>query len=73
VGADARAVHRGGRAGHPVGVEVYAAGGGVLCRFVMADVESVRPVGAVPKAVTLHDLRLARGPAGWTCSVTLDV
>jgi len=57
----------------PVGVEVYAAASGVLVRFAMADVASVRPVGAVPKAVTLHELRLARGPDGWTCSVTLDV
>lgn len=31
------------------------------------------PVGAVPKAVSLHDLHLRGGPGGWTCRVTLDV
>ncbi len=30
-------------------------------------------VGAVPKAVSLHELRLEPGPEGWSCSVTLDV
>jgi SHS2 domain-containing protein len=57
----------------PVGLDVDPADSGVQVRFVMADVECVRPVGAVPKAVSLHELRLARGGAGWTCSVTLDV
>jgi SHS2 domain-containing protein len=30
-------------------------------------------VGAVPKAVSLHELRFDGGPAGWSCGVTLDV
>jgi SHS2 domain-containing protein len=29
--------------------------------------------GAVPKAVTLHELRFARSEAGWSCAVTIDV
>jgi predicted alpha-1,2-mannosidase len=57
----------------PAGVQVSAAEGGVLVGFVMTDVQSARTVGAVPKAVAPHELRLACGPTGWTCSVTLDV
>ncbi len=30
-------------------------------------------VSAVPKAVSLNDLRLSHGQAGWRCAVTLDV
>lgn len=30
-------------------------------------------VGAVPKAVSLHELAFAGGPDGWRCRVTLDV
>ncbi|SCF65295.1 SHS2 domain-containing protein [Streptomyces sp. Ncost-T10-10d] len=41
--------------------------------FRMADVRTAVPVGAVPKAVSLHDLQLRGGPGGWTCRVTLDV
>jgi SHS2 domain-containing protein len=57
----------------PVAAEVQPADDGVMVRFAMVDVESVRPVGAVPKAVSLHELRLMRGPDEWTCSVTVDV
>jgi SHS2 domain-containing protein len=57
----------------PAAVEVQPAGDGVLVRFAMTDARAVRPVGAVPKAVSLHELRVARGPDGWACSVTVDV
>ncbi|MFF9401919.1 MULTISPECIES: archease [unclassified Streptomyces] len=52
-----------------------AAGGGPgpLVRFRMADAGTAREVGAVPKAVSLHDLRLRHDPDGWACGVTLDV
>ncbi|GAA2808160.1 archease [Kitasatospora aburaviensis] len=51
------------------------AGGGrsLAVRFRMADAGTAEPVGAVPKAVSLHDLHLRAGPGGWTCRVTLDV
>ncbi|MFF9510568.1 archease [Streptomyces sp. NPDC014724] len=48
-------------------------GRGLSVRFRMADTATVVPVGAVPKAVSLHDLQLRCGPGGWTCRVTLDV
>lgn len=52
-----------------------AAGGGpgTAVRFRMADATAAREVGAVPKAVSLHDLRVRHGPDGWACGVTLDV
>ncbi|MER6103256.1 archease [Streptomyces sp. NPDC001832] len=48
-------------------------GRGLSVHFRMADVGTAVPVGAVPKAVSLHDLQLRGGPGGWTCRVTLDV
>ncbi|MFF0286115.1 archease [Streptomyces sp. NPDC005262] len=62
----------------PLDVEVGSirpagAGRSLSVRFRMADADAVVPVGAVPKAVSLHDLNLCGGPGGWTCRVTLDV
>ncbi|MQS10794.1 archease [Streptomyces kaniharaensis] len=42
-------------------------------RFRMADTATATLVGAVPKAVSLHDLDLRAGPGGWTGRVTVDV
>lgn len=57
----------------PVDVEVEALDGDIDVRFAMADARALTQVGAVPKAVSLHELSLALGAAGWQCSVTLDV
>ncbi|MFD4946255.1 archease [Streptomyces sp. NPDC058239] len=62
----------------PLDVEVgsiRSAGGGrgLSVRFRMADAGTAVPIGAVPKAVSLHDLQLRGGPGSWTCRVTLDV
>lgn len=62
----------------PLDVEVGAirsagAGRALSVRFRMADAGTAVPIGAVPKAVSLHDLRLRGSPGGWTCRVTLDV
>lgn len=57
----------------PVDVEVDAVNGGVDVRLAMVDAGSLPRVGAVPKGVSWNDLRFARGPRGWSCSVTLDV
>ncbi|MFF2327201.1 MULTISPECIES: archease [unclassified Streptomyces] len=58
-----------------VGTIRSAGFGRVLCtvRFCMADAGTAVAVGAVPKAVSLHGLRLRGGPGGWSCGVTLDV
>lgn len=57
----------------PVDVELEPGEGDVDVRFAMVEVGGLPQVGAVPKAVSLHELRLERGPRGWRCSVTLDV
>lgn len=57
----------------PVAVDVGVADRGVEARFTMAPAAELSQVGAVPKAVSLHELHLAPGPHGWSCSVILDV
>ena len=57
----------------PVDVDVDGADGGVDVTFAMADATTLPQIGAVPKAVSLNDLRLTHGRRGWRCSVTLDV
>jgi SHS2 domain-containing protein len=57
----------------PIDAEVAATDGGLNVRLRMTDPGKLEMVGAVPKAVSLHELRFDGGPAGWSCSVTLDV
>jgi SHS2 domain-containing protein len=57
----------------PVDLEVEPVEAGVDVRFAMCDTTDLAQTGAVPKAVSLHELCLAPGPRGWRCSVTVDV
>jgi SHS2 domain-containing protein len=57
----------------PVDVEVNGTDGGAEINLAMADASSLSQVGAVPKAVSLNELRFSRGQGAWRCSVTLDV
>ncbi|MER5910414.1 archease [Streptomyces sp. NPDC001982] len=57
----------------PVDVAVTPEPGGVRVRFTMTDSSTATQTGAVPKAVALHGLKLARNSHGWACRVTLDV
>lgn len=58
----------------PVGVELAdTEEGGVAGFFDMAKVGELEIVGAVPKAVSRHDLGVSEDPGGWTCRVTVDV
>ncbi|WIX98252.1 archease [Amycolatopsis mongoliensis] len=57
----------------PVHTDIQAAPGRLRARFTMIDAAAATPVGSVPKAVSLHELRCAPGPDGWSCSVTIDV
>ncbi len=57
----------------PVDLELRDVDGGIEVTFDMTDVAGAAQVGAVPKAVSLNDLRLSRGRDGWRCLVTLDV
>jgi SHS2 domain-containing protein len=59
----------------PLDTAVAAApGGGLEVRLALARTDAVQAVGAVPKAVTLPGLRLARDEGGgWSCAVVVDV
>ena len=58
----------------PVDVELEPADGGETeVRFATTAASDLSRVGAVPKGVSLHELTLAAGPGGWSCSVILDV
>lgn len=58
----------------PIGTEVEALNSGLRVRFRMTDTDRVRPVGATPKAVSLHDLSFGPDHDGqWSCTVTVDV
>ncbi|MFG2057474.1 archease [Micromonospora sp. NPDC048930] len=58
----------------PLETEVRPAeDGGLLVRWQVVGADAVEAVGAVPKAVSLHELRFGPDEAGWSCAVTLDV
>ncbi|GAA3370758.1 archease [Streptomyces sannanensis] len=66
----------------PADVSVRPTPDGVHVRYTMTGTETVTQIGAVPKAVALHGLRLAQEPQEsrdpltpreWVCHVTLDV
>ena len=49
--------------------------GGFTAWLTVGDAGQAVPVGAVPKAVSLHDLRFGADPRTgvWSCAVTIDV
>jgi SHS2 domain-containing protein len=49
--------------------------GGLAARLTVGDAAEAAAVGAVPKAVSLHDLRFGpdAGTGQWSCAVTIDV
>ena len=57
----------------PVDLDLKGAGGAAEVNFAMVDARTLPQVGAVPKAVSLNDLRLSHDDHGWRCLVTLDV
>ncbi|MGR6319714.1 archease [Micromonospora soli] len=58
----------------PLATEVRAADdGGLAVLWRTTGTDAVELVGAVPKAVSLHELRFGRDGAGWCGAVTLDV
>lgn len=57
----------------PVDVEVEPRADGVAVQFAMVDAARVRHVGAVPKGVSLHGLRIGTSAGAWSCSVIVDV
>ncbi|WAL68476.1 archease [Amycolatopsis cynarae] len=57
----------------PAATEVSPRPGGLRLRFRTVDAGALPAVGAIPKAVSLHELRCERGPDRWWCSATIDV
>ena len=57
----------------PVDLRLTGADGAVDVEFAMVDATTLPQLGAVPKAVSLNELRLQQGADGWRCAVTLDV
>ncbi len=57
----------------PVDLELRDVDGEVEVTLEMTTVGRAVQVGAVPKAVSLNDLRFSCGRHGWRCLVTLDV
>lgn len=57
----------------PVDLQLRDTDNGAEVEFTMADASTLLQLGAVPKAVSLNDLRLSRWRHGWRCLVTLDV
>ncbi|MEU4822889.1 archease [Actinomadura sp. NPDC023710] len=47
--------------------------GGLTVRLATGDAAEAVGTGAVPKAVSLHELRFGRDARGWSCAVTIDV
>ena len=57
----------------PTEADVRAADGGLAVHLRMTGPDGIETFGAVPKAVSLHELRFDGGAEGWSCTVTLDV
>jgi SHS2 domain-containing protein len=57
----------------PVDVEAAAAGGGLDVRLAVAALADVEIIGAAPKGVSWHELRIGPDAYGWSCAVTVDV
>lgn len=47
--------------------------GGPQVRLTTVPAAEATPVGAMPKAISLHDLRFTRSGGTWHCHVTVDV
>ncbi len=58
----------------PVRAELHdTEDGGLRGQLELTEVTSVQPSGAVPKAVTYHELEVETDATGWRCHVTVDV
>ena len=57
----------------PVDVGLHHQNSDAEVTFAMADARTLPQVGALPKAVSLNELRFSHGRNGWRCAVTLDV
>ncbi len=56
-----------------VDAAVRPVAGGAVVQFAVVDAAGAEQIGAVPKAVALHGLRMDHRDGAWSCQVTLDV
>lgn len=56
----------------PVDAEADAFQGRLEVRLALAELADVEIIGAVPKGVTWHQLRIGPDAYGWSCAVTID-
>lgn len=57
----------------PLHADVEPGASGPRLRMSVAPAREVDLTGAAPKAVTLHNLQMARTEQGWSCTATIDV
>ncbi|WP_025619290.1 archease [Salinispora cortesiana] len=58
----------------PLRTEVRADGAdGLHVRWQTTDADAVELIGAVPKAISLHELRFGPDGPRWSCALTVDV
>ncbi len=57
----------------PIGITVEPTDDGAHLRLTTANLTAAEIVGATPKAVALHELRMEHTTRGWRCEVTIDV
>jgi SHS2 domain-containing protein len=57
----------------PVEISVCSSEGRAGVRFETVPIAEITIVGAVPKAVSLHELRFGPADGAWRCHVTVDV
>ncbi|MER5209749.1 archease [Streptomyces sp. NPDC002838] len=56
-----------------VDLEADTVDDGLDVRLALAGLADVDIIGAVPKGVSWHGLRIGPDPYGWSCAVTVDV
>ncbi len=60
--------------GVPVRFHLRDADGGAVCGYMeVVDASEVEQVGAVPKAVSYHDIEFAEHDGTWRCRAVIDV
>jgi SHS2 domain-containing protein len=57
----------------PQTAEVRQEESGLRVTLAMADATRATLIGAVPKAVSLHELWFGEDSGAWRCTVTIDV
>jgi len=62
-----------GRVPVDISFDSFGPSGSFAVRLGTVPIDEVRIVGAIPKAVSLHELRFGHVAGAWRCHVTIDV